>query len=153
MDALMIMVMRQLLHSIAHQDYVVFVGTEKCRKKNRIKNVKGKIDMNDIVYEGYRTCEVNGRKAIFHRWIDIDSYLLKLDMVMKPDHIKKLVDKFEETHIVPAGTHTEKIHEVVGLVEYKDGSMDKVEPKTIIFNDDYFKDYFEEDDNGNRCGF
>ena len=101
--------------------------------------------MNDIIYEDYRTCEVNGRKAVFHRWIDIDSYLFKLDMVMKPDHIKKLVDKFETTHIVPAGTHTEKIHEVVGLVEYEDGSMDKVEPKTIIFTDNKFKDYFEED--------
>lgn len=60
----------------------------------------------------HRPCEVDGRPALFHRWIEEDCELTQV-----------------------AGLFNEVIHHTFALVEYQDGTIATVKPELIRFTD------------------
>lgn len=72
----------------------------------------------------YRPCYVNGRRALFHRWIT--TARPQLPKGQEPGENARYF-QFRSTH---------------GLVEYEDGTVDKVWPHDIKFADGgHFEDY------------
>ncbi|MBR5845495.1 MAG: hypothetical protein IKY65_04470 [Rikenellaceae bacterium] len=83
-----------------------------------------------------RPCEVDGRPALFHRWLEEDRVLLHFDGLYSPEKQQQLM-LFQYRHgwIVPAGCSTEVIHETFALVEYEDETVEKVQPERVRFVD------------------
>jgi hypothetical protein len=72
----------------------------------------------------YRPCYVNGRKALFHRWVNTARPQLPKGQELSEN---ARFYQFRTTH---------------GLVEYEDGTMDQVWPRDIKFADHgRFRDY------------
>lgn len=73
-----------------------------------------------IIYKTseYRPCLVNGKEALFHRWVDIS----------------RLVDASPMIGGHPGGT----VSYCVGLVECEDGQILEVSPGSIKFTDGLF---------------
>ena len=67
----------------------------------------------------YRTCEVRGKKATFHRWGDFSE-------IVPPSFT---VD----------GHNGGTVAATMGIVEYEDGTIDRVYPEKIKFLDNLFK--------------
>lgn len=82
-----------------------------------------------------RPCEVDGQACLFHRWVDEDKALLKINCFTREEEQVYLRRKFEQTLTVPGGCSTETIRYTFALVEYPDGSVDKVKPEMIQFTD------------------
>ena len=74
----------------------------------------------------YRTCYVHGCRALFHRWINTANPVLPRGVA--PDDEKARFFQHRSTQ---------------GLVEYADGTMDRVWPQDIRFTDSAarFKEY------------
>lgn len=64
-----------------------------------------------------RPCEVDGKPALFHRWIESDRVLVT-------------VDGFNRYR---PGNRAEVIRETFALVEYEDGAVGKVKPELVRF--------------------
>jgi hypothetical protein len=80
-----------------------------------------------------RPCEVEGRPALFHRWVEEDEVLLQFN-VFSTDHDRKMmIREFWDTKVTPAGVHTETVRHTLALVEYRDGTIAKVKPELIRF--------------------
>lgn len=82
-----------------------------------------------------RPCEVDGEPAVFHRWVEEDSALLKLGAFVSPERLKAATRAFFEYNIVPAGGTVTVIHRTFALVERGDGSVAKVKPELVRFTD------------------
>ena len=82
-----------------------------------------------------RPCEVEGRPALFHRWIEEDRALLKINCFTTPEEQKKLVYKFHEGGLVDIGCSADVLRETFALVEYRDGTVAKVKPELVRFVD------------------
>lgn len=80
-----------------------------------------------------RPCEVDGRPALFHRWVEEDRALLKVNCFVAPDEREALARRFRNEGLVVPGCPTEVIRETFALVEYRDGTIDKVKPELIRF--------------------
>ena len=80
-----------------------------------------------------RPCEVDGVPALFHRWIEEDRALLKLNALCRPVEELDLVRIFRSESVVMPQCSTEVIRETFALVEYKDGTIHKVKPELIRF--------------------
>lgn len=80
-----------------------------------------------------RPCEVDGRPALFHRWIEEDRELLKVDYNANPYERDAMLRRFRKDGVVPIGCSTEVIRNTFALVEYRDGTIAKVEPESIRF--------------------
>jgi hypothetical protein len=78
---------------------------------------------------------VDGRPALFHRWIEEDRALLKFDNFLMAPERDALVHRFRSEGLVTPGCSTEVIRETFALVEYRDGTVDKVKPEAIRFMD------------------
>lgn len=83
----------------------------------------------------HRPCEVNGRPAFFHRWVEEDRALLCLDTFTRPEDRFAIADKIRASGVYPAGCHPEVIHETFALVEYQDGTIAMVKPESVRFTD------------------
>ena len=80
-----------------------------------------------------RPCEVNGRPALFHRWVEESQVLLNFNCYMN-EHDRDLVLRDFHAHkFTPAGVSSEAVHHTFALVEYQDGTVAKVEPEQIHF--------------------
>lgn len=82
-----------------------------------------------------RPCEVDGRPALFHRWVEEDRALLRINAFTTPEEQQKLVYKFRDGGLVSPGCSTEVIRETFALVEYRDGTIAKVKPELVRFVD------------------
>lgn len=80
-----------------------------------------------------RPCEVDGRPALFHRWIEEDRALLNIDVLVAAKTMNKLKDAFQRDGVVPSGCSIDVIRETFALVEYRDGTIHKVDPELIRF--------------------
>lgn len=80
-----------------------------------------------------RPCEVDGRPALFHRWIEEDRELLKVDYNVNPYERDAMLRRFRKDDVVPIGCSTEVIRNTFALVEYRDGTIAKVKPESIRF--------------------
>lgn len=68
----------------------------------------------------HRPCEVDGRPALFHRWIEEDRVITATNGL---------------GHYIPGTPAINVIRETFALVEYKDGTIAKVKPELIRFTD------------------
>ena len=84
---------------------------------------------------GRRVCEADGEPALFHRWIDEDKALLKINVFTRQEEQDYLVRRFKAENVLPMGTSAEVVRHTFALVEYPDGSVGKVEPELITFLD------------------
>lgn len=84
----------------------------------------------------YRPCLVYGdREALFHRWVEEDDIIVKLNARVQYDMRKNLVRDIMKTNIYPHYADPVVVKRIVGLIEYCDGTIDMVEPKDIRFLD------------------
>ncbi len=80
-----------------------------------------------------RPCEVDGRPALFHRWIEEDRALLKFNTLCRGLEMEEMRRIFLSEGIVTPQCSTEVIRETFALVEYMDGTIHKVKPELIRF--------------------
>lgn len=82
-----------------------------------------------------RVCEVGGKTCLFHRWIDEDKALLKINCFVSAYEQERLLRNFREDAVMPMGTSAEIVRHTYALVEFPDGSVGKVEPECVCFMD------------------
>lgn len=92
----------------------------------------------DVFYE-LRPCEVDGKKALFHRWEDKVDPILKIDSdnVHDANQLREIVKHFEHNiTIAPYSECDVNIRaQALAIVEYEDGTVDEVEPIRVKFLD------------------
>lgn len=94
----------------------------------------------------HRQCYANNKKALFHKWIDIDEVLVKINGCVSSDDLRKIneiIDTIITNNVYSSNFNTEVIKRTYAIVEYEDGTIDYVDPKSIRFIDgkSYFDDY------------
>ena len=82
-----------------------------------------------------RPCEVDGRPALFHRWLEEDRALLKINALTTREEQSRLLYKFREMALCSPGCSVEVLRETFALVEYQDGTVAKVDPLLVRFVD------------------
>ena len=82
-----------------------------------------------------RPCEVGLRPARFHRWLEEDRVLLHVNGFYSPEERQRLLFNYRHGGIVPEGFTTDVIRETFALVEYEDGTIEKVQPERVRFVD------------------
>jgi len=80
-----------------------------------------------------RPCEVEGVPALFHRWIEEDRAILRVDGFYERAQVEYMEHLFRDRSLVGPGCHTEVIRNTFALVEYRDGTIAKVKPELIRF--------------------
>ena len=84
----------------------------------------------------YRPCYVDGEKALFHRWKEVDQLYVKANVQMQLDKLEMVKKIFiDDTHAVPSSFDTFVIKNVLAIVEFEDGTISEVESKDIQFID------------------
>lgn len=93
---------------------------------------KGKLKRKLIV--NLRPCFVGEKRAFFHRWIDKEKLLLKINEQLNYTAMQYIHNRFIEDNIAPDFCDV-TIHKItLGLVEYEDGTVAEVEPTSIRFD-------------------
>ena len=93
----------------------------------------------------YRPCLVyRDREALFHRWVEADKVIFKIDRGFKEGSLKDLLNRIttmykEHNAIYCPYVKIEKIKIFYGIVENGDGSIEKVDPENIKFLDTHVK--------------
>lgn len=80
-----------------------------------------------------RPCEVDGRPALFHRWIEEDQAILSANALYRAYDADRMIQKFREDLFAPDGCSVEVVRQTFALVEYRDGTIAKVKPELIRF--------------------
>lgn len=99
-------------------------------KKKHIRTQPCKTCQNPL-----RPCLADDKPALFHRWIDEDRVLVKLNGLCSHETRKKILDEFQVRGVLGPEGSTEVVHNTLALVEYHDGSVGKVRPELITFLD------------------
>ena len=84
---------------------------------------------------GLRPCSVNGRKAWSHCWVQTEHPYFISTAFYSREEIKEMSCRIEDMTIIPPSFKVEKITRVVALVEYDNGTVEKVNPEEITFED------------------
>ncbi len=85
--------------------------------------------------ETIRPCEVDGMRCLFHRFVNEDKALLKINAYLLPHEQREIVAEFKVAGVVPRCCSTEVVRTTFALVEYPDGSLGKVDPVKVCFTD------------------
>ena len=80
-----------------------------------------------------RPCEVEGRPALFHRWVEEDRALLRAEALVPARDVVKMHNRFRADGVVLPGCGIDVIRETFALVEYRDGTVAKVKPELVRF--------------------
>ena len=94
--------------------------------RKRIENMKGP-----------RPCRVDGKLAIFHKWVTEDKGFLHLQHFVKRDDpgVEKALRDFHERHLIPASCSLEKLAKTCALIEWADGTVGTVSLELVKFID------------------
>ena len=93
----------------------------------------------------FRPCYANGKKALFHRWNKRTDLVLQSKNLMTSEDLETETTKARETGNVPSYLYSKPITNLFAIVEYEDGTIDEVEPKSVRFIPGIMNDYaFEE---------
>jgi hypothetical protein len=82
-----------------------------------------------------RPCLADGKPATFHRWVEEDRALMRVDTLMKREDLLKAIHLFNEKGAAGAGSTILAARTPFALVEYPDGSVGRVKPELIQFLD------------------
>lgn len=92
-----------------------------------------------------RPCYVDTKKALFHKWINKETPILKVNAQLNYDEVLYVQSRFKEDNVIPKWCDVAMQNRTLGLVEYEDGTVAEVEPTRIIFADRTIDEYiFEE---------
>lgn len=91
------------------------------------------VAVSDMNYTQMRPCLVDGKEATFHKWSVKTELFIKVNALMPYDDMISRAKAAKENGIIPKFFDTEKIQQTVAIVEYKDGTVDEVEPTKIKF--------------------
>lgn len=108
-------------------------------------NLSSEIVIHDI---SYRPCTVKGRRALFHKWIVNEDILVKCRGPYSSDIWLKESEVIRKKRMIPPHNDIEKVTNTFALVEFEDGSVEKVRVEDIRFLDSRsrFESYsFEEE--------
>lgn len=77
-----------------------------------------------------RACRVNGKKALFHKWIEKEEPIIYLDFLHndKEIHIAAMRQLY-----LPPGAKIIVQRQTLAIIEYMDGTVAEVLPETIQF--------------------
>ena len=101
---------------------------------------------NTITITGaeYRPCYVDGKKGLFHRWVDKEQPIIKINNTygdFNANHINIILDIYRDKSVLPPEADL-KIHkDTFGIVEYSDGTVAEVAPTLIRFADNKLSEY------------
>ena len=87
--------------------------------------------MNDEL----RPCLVNEERALFHKWIVEDKMFVKFFRCFRAEELKRQKLNIEADQVVPVQNDIEKVTNTYALVEFEDGTINKVEPEDVKFLD------------------
>ena len=88
----------------------------------------------------YRPCFIDGKKALFHKWIDKEIPIIKFKGVCKEKELKKaLADP--EAYRIDDSVEVEIHKATLAIVEYESGKVEEVEPQKITFADNEILKY------------
>lgn len=94
-----------------------------------------------IIKQELRPCIVDGKKALFHKLDTEERVMLKAGTFMRPEEadsigkeIKKRAAK-DKFVIFPNYLTPHKVSVTQALVEYEDGTMERVQPEQVRFID------------------
>ena len=82
-----------------------------------------------------RPCLVDDKPATFHRWVEEDRGILRINAFMREEGVEQVRQEFQEKNIIPPSASLEKLREVKALVEWPDGSVSTVALELITFLD------------------
>lgn len=80
-----------------------------------------------------RTTRLLTMDELHARPCEVDRALLNIDVCVAAKTVNKLKDAFQRDGVVPSGCSIDVIRETFALVEYGDGTIDKVKPELIRF--------------------
>lgn len=93
-----------------------------------------------IESEAYRPCIVKGeRDALFHRWIFDEKVLINFEVRVLPSMKEEIVERAKKSGVFSDGIRPVPVKSTLALVEYKDGTVAKVDPEDIRFLDSDYK--------------
>lgn len=82
-----------------------------------------------------RPCFVGDKRASFHRWIDKETPILKVNAMLTQKALDRIAEKARQGIISErCGADMILQKAVFGLVEYEDGTVAEVEPTSIRFD-------------------
>ena len=92
--------------------------------------------MNQYRSGEYRPCTVYGVKCMFHRWIEEEKLILKIESCIRrrSEYLEVALRDYNENCIVGPGMSTEKVKQTFALVEFANGQVEKVDPTVVIFD-------------------
>lgn len=82
-----------------------------------------------------RPCLADDKPATFHRWVDDDQAMLRINTFCRPEDQELIVRRFREEGVLDTTASVEKLRTCLALVEYADGSVGRVKPELIQFLD------------------
>ena len=85
------------------------------------------------MFEPPRRCKVDGRPAVFHRWVDEDKVKVQINTLMHRDDAMRIMQDHHDYGFLPANASYVVLRATFALVEYADGTVDKVEPEKVKF--------------------
>ena len=100
----------------------------------------GQVDYRIVAEQNeYRPCEVLGIKALFHRYIEDVVLYIKTPALPYPrlqdENWQNCLRMIREDLTIPRGFDVDKMSKTVALVEYEDGTVQKVDPTNVKFLD------------------
>lgn len=93
----------------------------------------GPVPVHNKIDISLRPCIVGERNGKFHKWIEEQKMLLKFNNTLKANDVKNLKKAFELSDVIPTYADYEIITNTVALVEFDDGTVEKVKPEEVRF--------------------
>lgn len=85
----------------------------------------------------YRPCEVGGKKALFHRWAEINKAMVKVKPFVSDRDIQDIKNSLRDGQIglFDSKVDVTPIMQTIAIVEYEDGTVAEVAPVQVHFLD------------------
>lgn len=97
--------------------------------------------LSGIVRMDRRPCWVNGRKGVFHQWIEKEDTFLKCNLHINKINLEKIHEEYANTGIPPCGCELDTVKNTYAIIEFEDGKVELIPPTTITFLDSNFDAY------------
>ena len=82
-----------------------------------------------------RPCEVDGSKAWHHGLVHCDRTVVRMDGIFSSDKYAELERAMQSRQVFPSNCQMHVERRTYAMVEYLDGSVEKVDPEQVQFID------------------
>ena len=84
-----------------------------------------------------RPCWVNGRKGMFHKWIEKEIGVILPDGcgIVPGERLLLVKEMYENDGVIPSSFKLDKVKNTYALIEFEDGHIEEIPPTTITFLD------------------